>query len=259
MSDPAETPSTFEGLVALVARLRAPDGCPWDRDQTHASLRRAFLEECYEALEALDAGDPAALAEELGDVLVHAAFLCQMAAETSTFTARTVFQGAIEKLVRRHPHVFGDADVESVREVEEQWEVLKRKERRGGSILEGAPWSMPALAYCQTISRRASRAGFEWPDLAGVLGKLREELDEFEAAATDAEREHEMGDVLFSLANVARWLSVDAESALRSANLRFSQRFAHMEEACRSQNIAFESLSPEEREALWQQAKADLG
>ena len=259
MAEPAEAPSTFEGLVALVARLRAPDGCPWDRDQTHASLRRAFLEECYEALEALDAGDPGALAEELGDVLVHAAFHCQMAAETGEFTARTVLRGAIEKLVRRHPHVFGDAEVESVQEVEEQWEALKRKERSGGSILEGAPRSMPALAYCQTISRRAARVGFEWPDLAGVLGKLREELDELKAARTDAEREHEMGDVLFSLANMARWLGVDAESALRSANRRFSQRFAHMEEACRGRSVAFESLSPEEREALWQQAKADLG
>ena len=118
---------------------------------------------------------------------------------------------------------------------------------------------MPALAYCQTISRRAARAGFEWPDLSGVLDKLREELDELQAAQTDAEREHEMGDVLFSLANVARWIGVDAESALRSANLRFSRRFAHMEEASRRRSVAFESLSPEAKEALWQQAKADLG
>ena len=259
MAESAQTPSTFEGLVALVARLRAPDGCPWDRDQTHASLRRALLEECYEALEALDAGDSAALAEELGDVLVHVAFHCQMAAETGDFTARTVLQGAIEKLVRRHPHVFADAQVQSVQDVEEQWEALKREERRGGSALEGAPRSMPALAYCQTISRRAARAGFEWPDLSGVLDKLREELDELQAAQTDAEREHEMGDVLFSLANVARWIGVDAESALRSANLRFSRRFAHMEEASRRRSVAFESLSPEAKEALWQQAKADLG
>lgn len=260
MTEPVHAPATFEGLVALVARLRAPDGCPWDRDQTHASLRRAFLEECYEALEAIDAGDPAALAEELGDVLLHAAFHCRMAAETGDFTARTVLQGAVDKLVRRHPHVFGDAQVESVQEVEEQWEALKRAERRGGgSALDGAPRSMPALAYCQTISRRAARAGFEWPDIDGVLDKLREELDELQAARTDAEREHELGDVLFSLANLARWLDVDAESALRTANQRFSRRFAHMEQASRERSIAFETLSMEEKEALWQQAKADLG
>ena len=259
MPDSTDAPATFEGLVDLVARLRAPDGCPWDRDQTHASLRRAFLEECYEALEAIDAGDPAALAEELGDVLVHVAFHCRMAAETGDFTARTVLQGAVDKLVRRHPHVFGDAQVESVQEVEEQWEAIKRAERRGGSALDGAPRSMPALAYCQTISRRAARAGFEWPDMQGVLDKLREELDELQAAQTDAEREHELGDLLFSLANVARWLDVDAESALRSANQRFSRRFAHMEEASRARNIPFETLSMEAKEALWQQAKADLG
>ena len=242
MTEPQQPPATFEGLVALVAKLRAPDGCPWDRDQTHASLRRAFLEECFEALEALDAGDPAALAEELGDVLVHAAFHCRIAAETGDFTAGTVLQGAVEKLVRRHPHVFGDAQVASVQEVEEQWEALKRAERRGGSALDGAPRSMPALAYCQTISRRAARAGFEWPDMEGVLAKLREELDELQAARTDAEREHELGDVLFSLANVARWLNIDAESALRSANQRFSRRFAHMEQASRERNVPFESL-----------------
>ncbi len=259
MTDSAQAPATFEGLVALVARLRAPDGCPWDRDQTHASLRRAFLEECFEALEALDAGDPAALAEELGDVLVHAAFHCRIAAETGDFTARTVLQGAVDKLVRRHPHVFADAQVTSVQEVEEQWEALKRAERSGGSILEGAPRSMPALAYSQTISRRAARAGFEWPDMAGVLAKLREELDELQAAQTDAEREHELGDVLFSLANVARWLDIDAESALRSANQRFSRRFAHMEDASRTRNVPFETLSLDAKEALWQQAKADLG
>ena len=161
--------------------------------------------------------------------------------------------------MRRHPHVFGDAHVESVEQVEQQWEALKRAERRGGSALEGAPRSMPALAYAQTISRRAARTGFEWPDLAGVLDKLREELDELQAARTDAEREHEMGDVLFSLANVARWLDVDAESALRSANLRFSRRFAHMEDASRTRNVPFETLSPEAKEALWQQAKTDLG
>ena len=259
MTEQAHAPATFEGLVALVSRLRAPDGCPWDRDQTHDSLRRAFLEECYEALEALDAGDSSALAEELGDVLVHVAFHCRIAAESDTFTARTVLQGAIDKLVRRHPHVFGDAHVESVDEVEQQWEALKRAERKGGSALEGAPRSMPALAYSQTISRRAARTGFEWPDMDGVLDKLREEHDELQAAQTDAEREHELGDVLFSLANVARRLGIDAESALRSANLRFSRRFAHMEDASRTRNVPFETLSLDEKEALWQRAKADLG
>ena len=162
-----------------------------------------------------------------------------------------MLQGAVDKLVRRHPHVFADAQVASVQEVEEQWEALKRAERSGGSILEGAPRSMPALAYCQTISRRAARAGFEWPDMAGVLAKLREELDELQAAQTDAEREHELGDVLFSLANVARWLDIDAESALRSANQRFSRRFAHMEEASRERNVPFETLSLDAK-ALWQ-------
>jgi len=245
----------FETLVRIVARLRAPDGCPWDRQQTHASLRPNLLEECYETLEAIDRNDPEGLKEELGDLLVQVAFHCQIAQETGQFTWADVFRQVNGKLVRRHPHIFGSARVSSAREVEEQWEALKRRERSEGSLLDGVPPTMPALAYAQAISRRAARAGFEWEDLDGVLEKVAEELQELRQARDPAERERELGDLLFTLVNLARWLEVDAESALRNASRRFYRRFAYMEERARRMGRDFASLSMEEKEALWEEAK----
>ncbi|MBI4337314.1 MAG: nucleoside triphosphate pyrophosphohydrolase [Chloroflexi bacterium] len=250
---------SFDGLRSLVARLRAPGGCPWDREQTHRSLRRNLLEECYEALEALDHDDPQQLAEELGDILVQVAFHCQIAQEAGEFTHEDVFRRVNEKLVRRHPHIFGDAVVADAREVEVQWEAIKKRELGARSLLEGVPAETPALAYCQAISHRAARAGFEWDDLQGVLDKVAEELAELERAADQVEREQELGDVFFSLVNVARWLGVDAESALRGTNQRFARRFAAMEEACRLRGLDFVSLPMAQKDTLWQEAKRQVG
>ena len=256
MKAPPQNPETYQGLRAIVAQLRAPDGCPWDQEQTHASLRRNLLEECYEALEALDAGDPEALAEELGDVLVQVVFHCQIAEENGDFTDGDVFRRINEKLVRRHPHVFGDAVVKNAREVEANWEETKKRERgEKVSALDGVARAMPALGYSQAISFRAAQAGFEWEDLSGVLAKVREEIGELEAASTQDQREHEFGDILLSLVNVARWLGLDAESALRRANDRFYGRFTHMESAARAQGRSFRDVPMAEKEAMWSEAK----
>ena len=250
---------SFEGLRQILARLRAPDGCPWDREQTHPSLRKTLLEECYEALEALDKEDPNLLAEELGDILLQIAFHCQIAEEASEFTYADVFRRINEKLIRRHPHVFGDAKVSSAREVEEQWEQLKEKERAGRqSLLDGIANVLPALAQAQVISQRAASAGFEWADLQGVKDQVAEELQEMEQAPTKEEQEKEFGDVLYSLVNVGRWMGLDAESALRGANQRFGRRFRHMEQAALRQGTSFTKLTTSEMNVLWEQAKHDL-
>jgi tetrapyrrole methylase family protein/MazG family protein len=259
MAASEERGTSFEALRAIMARLRGPGGCPWDQEQTHASLRRSLLEECYEALDALDRGDPLALREELGDILVQVAFHCQIAAEKGEFTDAELFRQVIEKLVRRHPHVFGDAQVRDAREVEEQWEAIKQVERQGRSLLDGVPQATPALTYAQAISHRAARSGFEWKDLAGVMAKVREELAELEEAQGLKEQEHELGDLLFTLVNVARWLGLDAESALRTANQRFYRRFTAMEEASRRQGASFTELPMDAKEALWEDAKAQEG
>ncbi|MBI2936215.1 MAG: nucleoside triphosphate pyrophosphohydrolase [Chloroflexi bacterium] len=260
MRKPRGDQGTFNALRRNLARLRGPEGCPWDREQTHASLRRTMLEECYEAVEALDSGAPQKLAEELGDVLLQVAFHCQIAEEAGEFTYEDVFRRINEKLLHRHPHVFGDAKAETAQEVEEQWEVTKEEERGGrASLLDGVPVSMPALAYCQAISQRAVRAGFEWDDLKGVLATVAEELQELEAAGSQEEKEHELGDVLFSLVNVARWLGIDAETALRQSNRRFYRRFSYMEQAAREKDTTFTALPMPVKEALWQEAKERLG
>ena len=255
-----EHQDTYQGLRDIIARLRAPDGCPWDQEQTHITLRRNLLEECYEALEALDAGDPESLSEELGDVLMQIVFHCQIAEENGDFTDADMFRRINEKLIRRHPHVFGDVVVKDAREVEANWEETKKRERGDGvSVLDGVARAMPALGYSQSITFRASQAGFEWDDISGVLDKVREEIGELEAASTQAEREHEFGDILLSLVNVARWLDVDAESALRGANDRFYRRFTHIEAAARAQGRSMRDVPMAEKEALWEEAKRAEG
>ena len=255
MSTSDESGSSFEALRAIVARLRAPGGCPWDQEQTHLSLRPNLLEECYEALEALDREDPAALSEELGDLLVQVVFHCQIASERGDFTHEDMLRRVTQKLVRRHPHVFGESRVENAQDAYAQWDAIKKTERPNASALGNVPPATPALTYAQAISARAARAGFEWEQLAGVVAKVREELVELEQANGSKELEHELGDVLFSLVNVARWLGLDAETALRTANRRFSGRFIHMEEACRESGTPLGELTLEAREALWQEAK----
>ena len=256
--DPRELDlTTFEAMVRLVERLRAPGGCPWDREQTHDSLRSEFIQECYEVLDAIDGMDHRNLAEELGDVLLHIVFHALIAQEAGNFTVQDVLKGANEKLLRRHPHVFGDASAESAWEVERQWEKIKRKEQEGSgrSILEGVPRNMPALARSQGIQTRASRSGFDWDDLEGVLDKVQEEVRELKLARDRDEREHELGDVLFTLVNVARWMSLDAEGAMRRANDRFYQRFTHMERLCQERGLSFQDLPIEEKDTLWEEAK----
>ena len=255
MSTPEESENSFEALRTIVARLRAPGGCPWDQEQTHLSLRPNLLEECYEALEALDREDPAALTEELGDLLVQVAFHCQIAAERGEFTDEDLFRRVIQKLVQRHPHVFGESRVTDAQQAYTQWDAIKKAERPNASALGSVSPATPALTYAQAVSARAARAGFEWEQLPSVVDKVREELVELEQASGAKDLEHELGDVLFSLVNVARWLGLDAETALRTANRRFSHRFIHMEQLCRQSGASLGQLSLEAREALWEEAK----
>ena len=251
-----ENQDTYQGLRDIIARLRAPDGCPWDQEQTHSTLRRNLLEECYEALEALDAGNSQSLSEELGDVLMQIVFHCLIAEESGDFNDADMFRRINKKLINRHPHVFGDVVVKDAREVEANWEETKKKERgEQFSVLDGVAKAMPALGYAQSITFRASQAGFEWDDISGVMDKVREEIGELEVAPTKVEKEREFGDVLLSLVNVARWLDIDAESALRGANDRFYSRFIHIEDGAREQGRSVWDMSMGEKEALWEEAK----
>jgi tetrapyrrole methylase family protein/MazG family protein len=243
-----------------IARLRAPDGCPWDREQTHKTLRSNLLEETYEALAALDAGDDEKLCEELGDLLMQVAMHVQIATEEGAFQFADLIGGIDAKLKRRHPHVFGDVEVAGTADVLRNWEAIKASERREeghaqDSRLAGVPDLLPALARAQALGDRAARAGFDWPDVDGVVDKLDEEVAELRAAQNPAERLREMGDLLFTLVNVARWLDIDAESALRSACDRFAGRYAEMERAARARGADLATLSMAEQEALWNRAK----
>jgi tetrapyrrole methylase family protein/MazG family protein len=251
------------GLPAFqetVARLRAPDGCPWDREQTHETLRSSLLEEAYEALAALDAGDDDKLCEELGDLLMQIVMHVQIATEEGAFKFADLIGGIDAKLKRRHPHVFGDVQVSGTTDVLRNWEAIKATERQEeghahDSRLAGVPTILPALARAQALGDRAARAGFDWPDVEGVLGKLDEEVAELRAAQNPEERSWELGDLLFTLVNVARWLNVDAESALRGACDRFTQRYAEMERSAMAQGTNLAALSAEEKDVLWNQAK----
>ena len=247
--------SPFDTLTGVISHLRSPDGCPWDRDQTHQSIKNYLLEECYEALEALDEGEPHKLRDELGDLLLQVMLHSQIAAEANEFTIDDVVTGLTDKLVRRHPHVFGDDDASTAGEVESNWEANKKRERGGGSVLDGVPKQMPALAHSQSIHRRAANAGFDWKDMDGVLDKVREEVEELQQAGSKDEQEQEMGDILATLVNVGRKLEIDMESALRGANDRFSCRFTTMEKMCRERGLDLKRLSESEQEELWQEAK----
>ena len=249
----------FQSLLDIVERLRAPGGCPWDREQTHASLKRNLLEECYEVLEAIDSNDPQALAEELGDILVQVAFHADIARENGEFSVEEVLAHINDKLVRRHPHVFGGETAADAREVERNWERIKEAERKslGGqrSVVDGIPRDLPALTYAQLLQDRAGRAGFEWDDVSGVLDKLVEEVEELRRASNEDERVHELGDVMFTIVNLSRWMDVHAEDALRQANARFRSRYLSMEELAAQRGLDFDSLPLMQKEALWQEAK----
>ena len=247
----------------IVARLRAPGGCPWDREQTHESLKRNLLEESYEVIEAIDQGDPAVLSEELGDLLVQVAFHADIAKEAGDFQLEDVFRKINAKLVRRHPHVFADGHAKDAREVEWNWEQIKAEERKAKgeskSPVEGIPGDLPALAYAQLMQDRVGKAGFEWDDISGVLDKIVEEVAELKAAATPEEKMHELGDLLFTMVNLTRWSGEHAEDVLRKANQRFGKRYLGMEKLAAERGLDFNSLSLDQKEELWQEAKRLVG
>ncbi len=251
----AEFPGGLSGLVWIMDRLLGPGGCPWDQEQTHESLKRHLIEEAYELLEAIDSGDREAMKEELGDVLLQPIFHAQMSARDGGWDSEAVAQGICAKLIRRHPHVFGDAQADDADAVLDQWQRIKAQEKaaRAASALDGVPAGLPALMRAMEVSRRAARAGFEWPDEAGVWEKVREEEREFLEAEEPEAQADEFADLLFALVNVARWRKIDPEDALRRMVDRFSARFRAMEAASPR---PLGSLSPEEWEALWARAKA---
>ncbi len=268
--DALSNPHSFDALHYVVARLLAPGGCPWDVQQTHQSLRGNLLEETYEVLEALDNDDMTALAEELGDLLMQVLVHSEMARQAQRFDLGDVLEQITSKLIRRHPHVFGDLDVADEGEVLRNWEHIKAQERatkgqQRNSALDGIPAALPALAACQKIGGRVARAGFDWPTLEQIWGKVDEELAELIQAHTDyardpsvAHHEHlteELGDTLYVVVQLARWLAIDAESALRAANAKFCRRFAHVERAAQAQGTALHTMTLEEKLALWKAAK----
>jgi tetrapyrrole methylase family protein/MazG family protein len=254
-----QDPSSFDALEKIVARLRAPDGCPWDRAQTHASIKPYLIEEAYEVLQALDEENTDKLSEELGDLLLQILLHAQIAKEAREFSIRDVIKGISTKLIRRHPHVFGQSKAANAEQVALEWEELKQNERqKDDSLLSSVPRGMPALSYSHSIQRRAAGVGFDWKEYEGILDKLTEEIREVKQATTRQEKIHEFGDVLFALVNAARWQGVDLEEALRLANERFSRRYRYMEEACRKRGISLRDLSFEEQNALWDEAKNNL-
>ena len=257
----------FAELVGLMARLRAPDGCPWDREQDHRTLRRFFIEETYEVVEAIDTDDPELLCEELGDVLLQVVFHAQLAAETGLFTVDDVAAQIVEKLVRRHPHVFGDVDAADSTEVLRNWERIKKQEkagqenRRRDSILDGIPQGLPALMQAMEVSKRVVKVGFDWGDFADVMLKLDEEVTELKMELAAEEQDHariaaELGDLFFTLVQVARWQKVDPEEALRQMLARFSARFRHVERRAAEQQRTLPEMALAEMDIFWDEAKA---
>jgi MazG family protein len=255
--------AALERLLGIMERLRGPDGCPWDREQTLATLRPYVLEETYEVLEAIDLGDPREHCEELGDLLLQIVFQAQLAREAGTFDFADVAEAISNKLVSRHPHVFGDADVKDAEGVLRQWAALKREEKKakggGKSVLEGVPREMPALARADRLTEKASRIGFDWPDASGARAKVAEELAELDEAIGAGDRaamEHELGDLLFAVANLGRKIGLPPEEALRGAVGRFVSRFEHVERELERRGVPHGGATLEEMDALWDEAKS---
>jgi MazG family protein len=269
------TGEKFEKLVEIMATLRGPNGCPWDKEQDARTLKPMMVEETYEVLEAIDLDDPQGLTEELGDVLLHIVFQAQIGRESGSFDIDAVIDAISEKLVRRHPHVFGNEDAASADEVVRNWDAIKAREkvaRSGGrpqgepssSRLDGVPKNLPAFHEAHQISSRAARAGFDWPDIEGIFDKLTEETRELREAMTpsavagrDQRIEDEIGDILFCVVNIARHLNVDSESALKRSNRKFKTRFRHMEAALAAEGRRLEDTSLVDMEKFWQKAKSE--
>jgi tetrapyrrole methylase family protein / MazG family protein len=252
----------FADLVAIMARLRGKDGCPWDRSQTKEDLKPFLIEETYEILEALDRGDDQGLQEELGDLLFHIIFMARIAEEEEAFNINDVIQGIAEKMRRRHPHVFGSADVSDAHEVEVNWAKLKAAEKPRGSLMEGLPRHLPALMRAYRLTQRAAQVGFDWEDTDQVWAKLEEELKEFQEALREERKEalqEELGDILFTLVNLARFIGVDPEDALRRVTNKFAQRFTYIEQRLQEQGKTPQEASLATMDALWEESKGKKG
>jgi tetrapyrrole methylase family protein/MazG family protein len=263
---PLPQPSSYLTFQETIAHLRAPEGCPWDREQTHQTLRRHLLEETYEVLEALDAADPEALQEELGDLLLQVVLQTQVAIDEEEFRMPDVIAGIDAKIKRRHPHVFGDVVVNGAGDVVRNWDAIKKAEKEAAgkteerkSALDGIPRGLPALAEAEAIGGKAARQNFDWRSIDGVLAKIVEEVKELQHVEDEIEREAEFGDVLFSLANLARWLKIDPEAALRAANHKFRARFREMERVAREQDRALSAMNDQELDDRWNAAKRQVG
>jgi tetrapyrrole methylase family protein/MazG family protein len=246
----------FETFQKIIERLRGPDGCPWDKKQTHASLKQYLVEECYEVLETIEEDDMPALCEELGDLWLQIMLHAQIAREYKEFTLGDVLSRINSKLIRRHPHVFNNIKVKDADEVALKWEEIKEQEKPGSSsLLANVPKNLPALAYSQSIQGRAASVGFDWPAVDDILAKLVEEVGELQRAESHEEKIDEFGDILFTLANIARRLDIELESALRRTNARFYKRFSFIEETCRDRGIDLKNLTLEEMDGMWEEAK----
>jgi len=263
-----EAGEAFEELVRIIDRLRSPGGCPWDREQTHESLKPMMIEEAYEAVEAIDLGDDEELIGELGDLLLQVVFHSRIAVEESRFAITDVIRRVTEKMVRRHPHVFGDDKAETSDDVLRSWEAIKAAElaakgkasEKDGSMLDSVSKSLPAVIESYLMTTKVSRVGFDWPDVSSVLEKLEEEAEELKAAIRIPEPSHsevceEVGDLLFAVVNVARLLGVDPESALKSSNRKFRSRFRHIEDRLREQGRKPADSSLDEMDTFWEEAK----
>jgi tetrapyrrole methylase family protein/MazG family protein/ATP diphosphatase len=254
--------STLPRLVQIMQRLLAPDGCPWDREQTLQSLRNYVIEEAHEVVDAIDRGDPAELREELGDLLLQIVFQSELARAQGWFGPDDVVAAICEKLIRRHPHVFGDTKVSGTDEVLVNWEKIKASEKRGRGALDGVPVALPSLLRALRMGEKAARVGFDWPNGQGARDKVSEELGELDqalASGDKAQAERELGDLLFALVSYARKLELDPEAALRGTLARFAERVRHVERAALAGGRPAEELSPAELDALWVAAKRDLG
>ncbi|MHB8769882.1 MAG: nucleoside triphosphate pyrophosphohydrolase [Syntrophales bacterium] len=264
MESAAGAEANFRGLLDLIARLRSAEGCPWDRSRTLPDMARYLIDEAYEVVEAIDGDSPPAIREELGDLLFQILFIARMAEEAGDFDIAAVLAGISEKMIRRHPHVFGDVRVDSVEDVRLNWEQIKREQEHKGNdvsrLEQGIPRTLPTLAKVQLITGRAAKVGFDWSDAGGVLAKLDEEIDEFNRAREQGDRKalaEEAGDLLFTLVNLCRFAGVDAEAALRTSLGKFTRRFAYIERALAAEGRRPADATPAEMDRLWNEAKTE--
>jgi MazG family protein len=259
MQLPEQKGQSLPRLVEIMQRLLAPNGCPWDREQTLETLRPYVVEEAHEVVDAIDSGSPKELREELGDLLLQIVFQSELARAHGWFGPDDVVDAICDKLIRRHPHVFGDAKVKDTSEVLANWEVIKAEEKKGRGVLEGVPKALPALLRALRVGEKAARVGFDWPDRAGARAKLNEELNELDEALASGDHdaaERELGDVLFALVSVARKADIDPEAALRGTLDRFGQRVRKVESAVMARGQELSQVSPEQLDLLWEAAKA---